>query len=77
MQVHSDTPSTLAEEFPGWHVWRSRDEKNVPKGWYATRDQPLSGMEYRQGLYRTLGADDLDGLRKQLEQQARREGQRL
>lgn len=72
MQVHSDTPSTLAEEFPGWHVWRSPHERDMPTGWCATRDKPLSGMEYRQGLYRTLGADDPDGLRRQLEQQVER-----
>lgn len=76
MHVHADTPSALAEEFPGWHVWRSQEEQNTPKGWYATREQPLSSMEYRQGLYRTLASDDPDGLRTQLEQQARREERR-
>jgi hypothetical protein len=80
VQVHVDTPDTLAEEFPGWHIWRSRgqgeDGKVVPKGWYATREQPLADMAHRQGLYLTVAADDPDGLRAQLEQQAGREGLR-
>lgn len=51
-----------------WRIWRSDGG-----GWYATRRRAVSQMEYREGLYRTLGADDGDGLRRQLEQQRERE----
>lgn len=63
-----DTITTLAEGFPGWHVWRGRSGDGL-KGWYATRQQRLSSMEYREGLFRTLAADDPGSLREQLEQQ--------
>jgi hypothetical protein len=29
--------ATLATEFPGWHVWRSRDSRGRDDGWCATR----------------------------------------
>jgi hypothetical protein len=27
----------LAEAFPGWHIWRGRDRRGRPEGWYATQ----------------------------------------
>lgn len=68
-----DTIATLSRDYPGWHVWRGRSGDKL-KGWYATRTTRPTSMEYRQGLYRTLGADDPENLRQQLEQQAEREG---
>lgn len=64
-----DTIATLTEDFPTWHIWRGRSDDRL-KGWYATRKRRLSNMEYREGLFRTLAADDPQGLRGQLEQQA-------
>ena len=29
--------AALAAEFPGWHVWRSRDSRGRDDGWNATR----------------------------------------
>jgi hypothetical protein len=39
------------------------------KGWYATRRERLTSIEYHAGLFRTLAADDPNGLRLQLELQ--------
>ena len=65
-----DTVASLGEEFPDWHVWRGRSGGRL-KGWYATRDrrQKLSSADQAAGLFRTLGADNSQGLREQLEQQ--------
>lgn len=67
-----DTVEALGDDFPKWHIWRGHSGITLG-GWYATRRQPLSDMEYHAGLYRTLGADDPGDLRKQLEQQTSRE----
>jgi hypothetical protein len=67
--VKPDTIATLSKDYPTWHVWRGRSGTKL-KGWYATRHHRLSNMEYREGLFRTLAADDPAGLREQLEQQA-------
>jgi hypothetical protein len=64
----SDTIATLVADFPGWHIWRGRSGDQL-MGWYATRQERLTSMEYRAGLFRTLAADDSRGLREQLEQQ--------
>ena len=65
----SDTIATLVEEFSGWHIWRGRSGHQL-RGWYATRRERLTSMEYRAGLFRTLAADDPNGLREQFEQTA-------
>jgi hypothetical protein len=59
----------LASTFPGWHFWRGRSG-DQPKGWYATRRERITARQVERGLFRTLAADDADGLRDQLKQQA-------
>ncbi|HEV2377665.1 MAG TPA: hypothetical protein VGS19_36575 [Streptosporangiaceae bacterium] len=51
------TPADLAAEFPGWHVWRTRDAGT----WWATRCGPQWNTEPR-----TLAADTAEALRAQL-----------
>jgi hypothetical protein len=65
----TDAITVLGEGFPGWCVWRGRDGDKLAS-WYATRRERLTDMEYCEGLYRTLAADDPNGLREQLEEQA-------
>lgn len=70
-----DTVASLGEEFPDWHVWRGRSGTHL-RGWYATRRRRLSTADYHDGLFRTLGADNPEGLREQLEQQCAIEARR-
>jgi hypothetical protein len=59
----------LTAEFTGWHIWRGRDGRGAPKGWYATRQRRLRPEELDAGLVGILLADDEESLRSQLVQQ--------
>ncbi|WP_202638280.1 hypothetical protein [Bailinhaonella thermotolerans] len=62
------TIASLAEEFPGWVVWRS-DAGRV----WATSRRGLSGEEMAEGCARVVDGDDPGGLAAVLrEQEVRR-----
>ena len=44
----------LAEEWPGWHIWRGRDRYGRPAGWHAT---PMPGT--RAGMVTAGGPQEL------------------
>ena len=54
-QVDTDT---LAEQWPGWYVWRSTSDRGIPAGWCATHETPLTSEQEWAGMYRTLVEDD-------------------
>ncbi len=64
-----DSLAGLTAEFTGWHIWRGRDGRGAPKGWYATRQRRLRAEELDAGLTGILMADDAESLRSQLAQQ--------
>lgn len=65
---------SLASDFPGWHIWRGRNEAGAPCGWYATRlGKCPSAREGRGGLFMTVSGDTATELRAQLDVQAQRE----
>lgn len=64
-----DVLAGLTAEFTGWHIWRGRDGRDAPKGWYATRQRRLRPEELDAGLTGLLTADDAESLRSQLAQQ--------
>jgi hypothetical protein len=63
----SGTLAALAADFPGWHVWRSRDGRGRESDWNATRRRMRRPVQ--PGIVRRLTAADTDGLRGLLEQQ--------
>ncbi|MFE3451437.1 hypothetical protein ACFXJ8_21175 [Nonomuraea sp. NPDC059194] len=64
-----DALKRLAEDFPGWSVWRARAEHG-PGDWYATRRAfRLSGAELNAGLCMTVCALTLDDLARVLDAQ--------
>jgi hypothetical protein len=66
----------LAADFPGWHVWRSRDGRGNEAGWHATLRRKLTSAEGAEGMLARLAAQDAAALRAQLgQQQAIRERQ--
>ncbi len=72
MHTATETPDTLAgltAECTGWHIWRGRDGRGNPKGWYATRQRRRTGEELDARLKGMLTADDAESLRGQLAQQ--------
>jgi hypothetical protein len=72
MQTATQLPEPLADlaaDFAGWHIWRGRDGRGAPKGWYATRQRRLRVEELDAGLTGMLSADDAESLRGQLTQQ--------
>jgi hypothetical protein len=54
--------AALAADFPGWHVWRSRDGRGRDDGWNATRRR-------KPGCVSRVAADGPGALRGLLEQQ--------
>ena len=64
-----DALAGLTAEFTGWHIWRGRDGRGNPKGWYATRQRRLTAEELDAGLTGMLSADDAGTLHSQLAQQ--------
>lgn len=68
-----DTDS-LAEQWPGWYVWRSTTDFGMPNGWCATHEEPLTPYQEWAGMYRTLVEDDPEALVAQLHRQAEIEG---
>lgn len=72
MHTMTQPPGALAgltAELTGWHIWRGRDARGAPKGWYATRQRRLRAEEIDAGLTGMLIADDAESLRSQLAQQ--------
>jgi hypothetical protein len=67
--AEQDALATLAETFPGYHLWRSRDGGGNPASYCATRTRPLSREEVWAGLFRTLIAASPEELRSQLARQ--------
>ncbi len=65
----ADALAGLTSEFTSWHIWRGRDGRGAPKGWYATRRRRLRAEELDAGLTGMLSADDAVSLRGQLAQQ--------
>jgi hypothetical protein len=61
------TLADLAADFPGWHIWRSRDRRGRDDGWNATRRKAHGPVP--PGTVARLTAADAEGLRGQLEQQ--------
>jgi hypothetical protein len=59
----------LAAEFPGWHVWRSRDGRGRDAGWNATRRRRPGPGALAAGVLGKVAADGPAELRAQLEQQ--------
>jgi hypothetical protein len=59
----------LAAEFPGWHVWRGRDDRGANQGWFATRRRRVAAAEAAAGLAATLSAGDAVSLHGMLAQQ--------
>ena len=64
-----DALAGLTSEFTGWHIWRGRDGRGGPKGWYATRQRRLRAEELDAGLAGILMAYGPESLRSQLAQQ--------
>ncbi len=64
-----DALAGLTSQFTGWHIWRGRDGRGHPKGWYATRQRRLRAEELDAGLTARLIADDAESVRSQLAQQ--------
>lgn len=50
----------LAEEFPGWRIWRARKDDGSAGSWMATLHNPASGR------YETLMRDSAEELREEL-----------
>ena len=72
MQTATRIPEPLADlaaDFACWHIWRGRDGRGAPKGWYATRQRRLRAEELDAGLTGMLIADDAESLRGQLARQ--------
>lgn len=65
----ADTLESLADDFPGYCLWRSRDSAGNPASYCATRTQPLTSTEAWAGMARTLIAASAEKLREQLEAQ--------
>ncbi|WP_433467859.1 hypothetical protein ACQPZP_12120 [Spirillospora sp. CA-142024] len=63
-----DLKAAIEGDFPGWQVWRSDAGR-----WYATRSGDLSDAQLQAGCAMTVAADDPDGLRRLLLDQARGE----
>jgi hypothetical protein len=63
----------LAEEWPGWHVWRSTN-RGIPSGWCATRKEPLTHDQAWAGMSRTLVEDTPEALVAELRRQSEIEG---
>lgn len=61
--------STLAEQFPGWYVWRSTDGSGSPRGWCATHEEPLTPAQEWSGMHRTLVEDNPEQLVAELHRQ--------
>jgi hypothetical protein len=61
------TLAALAADFPGWHMWRSRDRRGRDSDWNATRRR--APRPVAPGTARRLTAADADSLRGLLEQQ--------
>ncbi|HTU06831.1 MAG TPA: hypothetical protein VMG13_14865 [Trebonia sp.] len=59
----------LAADFPGWHMWRSRDTRGRDASWNATRRRRPGRGALGAGVLGRLTADSAAGLRGQLEQQ--------
>lgn len=72
MGTPDDVPGELAEDFPGWHIWRSTN-RGIPSGWCATREQPLTRDQEWVGMSRTLIEDNPEALVAQLRDQVDRE----
>lgn len=66
-QVDTDT---LAGQWPGWYVWRSTSEGDMPNGWCATHEAPLTREQEWAGVYRTLVENNPEALVAQLRRQA-------
>jgi hypothetical protein len=64
-----DLKAAIEAEFPGWLVWRSDAGR-----WYATRSGDLTDAQLQAGYAMTVAADDPQGLRELLLDQARRNG---
>jgi hypothetical protein len=63
-----DQREALQNEYPQWKIWPS-DAGH----WYASRRHHLSRHAHRFGVWQTVDAADLDGLRAELVDQAARE----
>ena len=61
----ADDMASLAADFPGWHVWRSRSGSGALTDWNATAGRRLR----KAGMPRRLAAADAKGLRAILGQQ--------
>ena len=59
----------LAAEFPGWHLWRSRDSRGRDDAWNATRRRKPGRGAAIAGVLGRVTADNSAGLRSLLEQQ--------
>lgn len=66
-QVDTDT---LAEQWPGWYLWRSTTDHGMPNGWCATHEGPLTPEQERVGMSRTLVENDPEALVAELHRQA-------
>ncbi|GAB3488804.1 hypothetical protein [Nocardiopsis coralliicola] len=60
----------LAEAFPGWRIWRTRDQHGRPAGWAASRTAD-------DGIEPTLHASSSGELERLLESPGRRFGRPL
>ncbi|TDD63697.1 hypothetical protein E1293_42605 [Actinomadura darangshiensis] len=63
-----DLKAAIEGEYPGWQVWRSDAGR-----WYATRSGDLTDAQLQAGCAMTVAADDPEGLRGLLAEQARGE----
>ena len=54
-------PADLEHRFPGWRIWRTRDDRGRPAGWAATRTtaddvEPTLHATTAEGLAELLSA---------------------
>jgi hypothetical protein len=63
---HIDDIASLAADFPGWHIWRSRSQSGRETGWNGTRKGRFSRVV---GALPMLAAADAGGLRSALGRQ--------
>jgi hypothetical protein len=61
--------AVLAADFPGWHVWRSRDSRGRDDGWNATRRRKPGRGAVSAGVLGRVTACSSTALRSLLEQQ--------
>jgi len=69
MRTDERALAVLTTDFPGWHVWRSRDGRGRDDGWNATRRGTPGRGAIGTGVLARVTAGSAAGLRGLLEQQ--------